>query len=76
LPLPFLSLREGENYSVEHLRRALNIGYKKAKRIFDEMEGRMAKAATGPSTDDDYNGKAAPTPKVGRFCLHPYSHPF
>lgn len=53
-------MHEGENYSVEHLRRALNIGYKKAKRIFDEMEGKMAKT----STDDDYTGKAAPTPKV------------
>jgi len=35
---------EGENYSVEHLRRALNIGYKKAKRIFDEMEDKMGKS--------------------------------
>ena|SRR3989344_3582687 len=58
-------MHEGENYSVEHLRRALNIGYKKAKRIFDEMEGKMAKT----STDDDYTGKAAPTPKVPHFLF-------
>jgi len=60
--------RANKNCSVSHLRRALNIGYKKAKRIHDEVEEelRSGKLVRDPVEESASDEEQEPAVKVAR----------